>query len=197
MAQEHCLDPGHSARTLHKTHLVGDNIVLVVTREVQVPCRLRAVGPGQHHALERALEQFRLVSKPLSDAGSEGGPERAAGAGLSVPRRRAFERGEMSASHETKHALESSLKVRSRAPAVLLALADPRSASQATLVQLSRIVAFQARLQQQGAAQYAPPAPRHLTEQLRGEAANFEAICDALEKRVVRCSLAKRSQCDC
>ncbi|GAA6009131.1 uncharacterized protein JCM10292_005331 [Rhodotorula paludigena] len=72
----------------------------------------------------------------------------------------------MSASHETKQALESSLK--------------------ATLVQLSRIVAFQARLQQQGAAQYAPPAPRHLTEQLRGEAANFEAICDALEKRALR-----------
>ncbi|BGP42346.1 hypothetical protein JCM10450v2_006439 [Rhodotorula kratochvilovae] len=56
----------------------------------------------------------------------------------------------------------------------------------ATLLQLSRVLAFQARLQQQGATQYAPSAPKQLTQPLEAEAANFASICDQLEQRVLR-----------
>ncbi|GAA5930622.1 hypothetical protein JCM3775_003826 [Rhodotorula graminis] len=56
----------------------------------------------------------------------------------------------------------------------------------ATLLDLSRILAFQARLQQHGVVQYAPVAPRHLTQALQADAAQFAAICDHLEHRVLK-----------
>ncbi|BGP34261.1 hypothetical protein JCM10296v2_006076 [Rhodotorula toruloides] len=64
--------------------------------------------------------------------------------------------------------------------------AQLESALKATLLRLSHILAFQARLQQQGTAQYAPPAPRQLTEQLKLDVAKFDAVCDEVERKLLR-----------
>ncbi|BGP02230.1 hypothetical protein NBRC10513v2_005878 [Rhodotorula toruloides] len=64
--------------------------------------------------------------------------------------------------------------------------AQLESALKTTLLRLSHILAFQARLQQQGTAQYAPPAPRQLTEQLKMDVAKFDAVCDEVERKLLR-----------
>ncbi|GAA5938079.1 hypothetical protein JCM1841_003804 [Sporobolomyces salmonicolor] len=55
-----------------------------------------------------------------------------------------------------------------------------------TLLQLSKILSFQAQLQQYGAAQYANQAPSQLTAQLKAEVERFDALCAAVEQRVLR-----------
>ncbi|GAA5894094.1 hypothetical protein JCM6882_007982 [Rhodosporidiobolus microsporus] len=72
----------------------------------------------------------------------------------------------MASTNQTQTALEGSLK--------------------ATLVQLSHILAFQARLQQQGASQYALEPPRQLTDKLKVEADQLEGVCTAIEQRVLK-----------
>ncbi|GAA6053302.1 hypothetical protein JCM3770_006674 [Rhodotorula araucariae] len=56
----------------------------------------------------------------------------------------------------------------------------------ATRVQLSRILAFQAKLQHHGALDYAHALPSQLARPLDAEAATFASICDQLERRVLR-----------
>ncbi|GAA5991633.1 hypothetical protein JCM10908_001063 [Rhodotorula pacifica] len=60
------------------------------------------------------------------------------------------------------------------------------SALKATTLQLSRILAYQARLQQHGTAQYGPSAPTTLVKQLARDAESFDTVCRALEQRVLR-----------
>ncbi|BGO93828.1 hypothetical protein NBRC10512_004617 [Rhodotorula toruloides] len=64
--------------------------------------------------------------------------------------------------------------------------AQLESALKATLARLSHILAFQARLQQQGTAQYAPPAPIQLAEQLKVDVARFDQVCDDVERKLLR-----------
>ncbi|GAA5972861.1 hypothetical protein JCM21900_003326 [Sporobolomyces salmonicolor] len=54
-----------------------------------------------------------------------------------------------------------------------------------TLLQLSKILSFQAQLQQYGATQYADQAPSQLTAQLKAEVGRFDALCAAVEQRVL------------
>ncbi|GAA5881704.1 hypothetical protein JCM3774_005342 [Rhodotorula dairenensis] len=67
---------------------------------------------------------------------------------------------------ETKNALEAALK--------------------AATLQLSRILAYQARLQLHATVQYAPPAPNALVKQLAHDADTFDHLCSTLEQRVLR-----------
>ncbi|GAA5982131.1 hypothetical protein JCM11641_000597 [Rhodosporidiobolus odoratus] len=56
-----------------------------------------------------------------------------------------------------------------------------------TLAHLSRILAFRARLQQAGGAQYAGTGPpKQLVNALQSEAARFDEICQAVEAKVLR-----------
>ncbi|BGP26626.1 proteophosphoglycan 5 [Rhodotorula toruloides] len=64
--------------------------------------------------------------------------------------------------------------------------AELEAALKAILLRLSHILAFQARLQQQGTAQYAPPAPRRLTQQLTVDVAKFDVVCDEVERKLLR-----------
>ncbi|GAA5859373.1 hypothetical protein JCM1840_004585 [Sporobolomyces johnsonii] len=72
----------------------------------------------------------------------------------------------MATASTTKAALDASLK--------------------STLLQLSKILSFQAQLQQHGAAQYATHAPSQLTAHLKAEVERFDAVCAAVEQRVLR-----------
>jgi len=87
---------------------------------------------------------------------------------------------------DSARGLAQGAPTRSRPQAPLPCSPRPLLLLQATLLDLSRILAFQARLQQHGVAQYALAVPKHLTQALQGDAAQFAAICDRLEHRVVR-----------
>ncbi|BGP57278.1 hypothetical protein JCM8202_002855 [Rhodotorula sphaerocarpa] len=59
-------------------------------------------------------------------------------------------------------------------------------ALKATTLQLSRILAYQARVEQHRTAHFAPPAPRALTRQLAADTDAFDACLHHLELRVLR-----------
>ena len=91
---------------------------------------------------------------------------------------------------QTKVELETALKASPCLSEAVSPTAELTSHSlslswQATTLQLSRILAHQARLQQHGTAQYGPPAPVHLVKQLAKDTQAFDAVCRSVEQRVV------------
>lgn len=93
----------------------------------------------------------------------------------------------MSTATDTSAALETAYKVRPALPAPVAVPAHPLLL-QSTLAQLSHLLAFQHRIQQQGATHYAATVgpPRDLVNRVHTEAARFDQLGADLETRIVR-----------